>query len=128
MDMVVEDLDADDDAPEVHGEHGDIEEGCRGEPEEERRHAVEQRETERIPREIAADGTVPGSRAERVTVEDTRLGTVNDHAEEGHLAEHFIYGPCADEVFLARVGEAVESGPDQGEHVPLDLVAGGGAP
>lgn len=46
VDGVVKDFDADADAPEVHGQHGDVEECCGGETEEEGGQAVEEREAE----------------------------------------------------------------------------------
>lgn len=60
---------------------------------------------------------------DRFAVEDTSLYTVDDHAEEAHLADDLVNRRGADEVLLTGVGEAVESGSEQGEKVALDLVA-----
>lgn len=125
MDVVMEDLDTDDHAPEVHGKHGDIEECRRRQAEEKRSQAVEKGQAQCVPDKVAADLAVPVSVAEGVMVEDAGLGAVDDHAEEGHLAEDFVDGAGADKVFFCGVGEAVEGCADQGEHVAFDLVAAG---
>lgn len=111
VNVVVEDGEADADAPEIHGQQGDVEEGCGRQAEEERGHAVEECETERVSGEVAADFAVPDSNLERVPVENTGLGAVDDHTVEGQLAEYFVHGAAADEVFLSGVGETVEARP-----------------
>ena len=50
MDMQSKDLDADDRAPEIARQEGDVEERSRRETEEHRRAAVEDKETERVAR------------------------------------------------------------------------------
>lgn len=123
VDVVVEDLDADDDTPEVHGQHGDVEEGGRRQTEQERRHAVEEGEAQRVPGQVAADLAVPDGGFKRLPVEDPGLGAVDDHAEEGHLTQDLVHRLHADKVFLPGIGETVERGAQQGKEITLDLVA-----
>lgn len=123
VDGIMEDLDADDDAPEVHGQHGNVEESSGRQPEEERSHAVEEGQAKGVSGEITTDFAVPGGGPERSTVENAGLGTVDDHAPERHLAQHFVDGCCADKVLFSGVGETVESCAQEGEQVPFQLVA-----
>ena len=125
MDCEAKDLDADDDAPEVAGEEGDVEEGGGGEAEHERGEGVEEEEAERVADEIAGDLAVPGGGAEGGAVEDAGLGAVDQHGPEAELADDFVQRPFADEEFFRHVGEAVESRAEEGEEVALELVAAG---
>ena len=115
-------LDANHHAPEIAGEEGDVEKGGRRKAEDERGERVEERETQRIPDQIATDLAVPGGGLEGGAIEDARLGAVDDHAPEAHLADDLVEGPLGDEEFLRHVGEAVEGGAEEGEEVAFELV------
>lgn len=82
MDVIMEDLDANDHTPEVHGEHGDVEESRRGKTEQQRSKTVEQTQTQRVTGEIPADLSVPVCIVEGGPVEDTSLRAVDYHSEE----------------------------------------------
>ena len=125
VDVQAEDAQADDDAPEVAGEQGDVEEGGAGEAVQDGYEGVEEREDERVAREVAADFAVPGRGAEARAVEDARLHAVDDHAPEAELADHFVEGLRGDEVLLGDIAETVECGAEEGEEVAFELVAGG---
>jgi len=122
IDGQAKNLDADDDAPEIAGEEGDVEESGGGETEHERGEGVEEGEGEGVADEVAGHVTIPGRGAERVAVEDGGLDAVDDHAPEAHLADDFVEGTFGDEEFLGDVGEAVEGGAEEGEEVAFELV------
>lgn len=117
-------LHANRDAPERSCQEGDIEERRRRQAEQHRRKGVEQREDERVSREIPADLPIPRCAAERRAVENARLRAVDEHTPESELADDFVEGPLADEPLLKDVGEAVEGGAEEGEEVAFDLVCG----
>lgn len=127
VDRVAEDADADDGAPEVAGEQGDVEEGGGGDAQDERDDAVEERERERVAHDVADDGAVEVGRLEAVAVEDGGLRAVDEEAEEAEEGEDLVRGPLADEPLLEGVGQAVEGGAEQGEQVALDQVGAGPA-
>ena len=117
MHRIMKNLQPNNHTPEIHRQHGDIKERRRREPKEQRGKTIKKRKTQRIPREISAHGTIPDRAAERRTVEDPRLRAVDDQRVQRHLAEHFVHGPFADEVFFDGIGEAVESRAEEGEEV-----------
>lgn len=108
MNIITEHFDSNDDTPEIHRQQGDVKEGSRGETEEERSKTVKDRQTERIADKIASDCAVPGRLAEGVVVEDSRLRTVDDHSEKGHLAQYLVDRASRHEIFLASIGKTVE--------------------
>lgn len=124
VDARVEDLDADDDAPEVAREQGDVEEGGRGEAEDEGGAGVEDEEAERVAGHVAADfAVVPDGRLVAVPVEDAAHGAVDDRAPEAQLAHDFVERSLAHQEFLRHVAHAVECGAHQCEEVAFELVA-----
>lgn len=123
VDVEVEDLDADADTPEVHGEQGDVEKGRGGQAEHQRGQAVEQRETQGEPGQVAAHLAVPDGRVIVVALEDGALHAVDDAAVERQLAQHLVYGLLADKVLLRSVGQTVKRGTQQCEQVTLQLMA-----
>lgn len=124
MDMLMEDLDADDDAPEIAREQGDVEESGRREAEHDGRAGVEDEQAERVAGEVAADlGVVPDRLRVAGPVEDARHGAVDEHAPEAELAHDLVQRPLADEELLGHVAHAVEGGAGQGEEVAFELVA-----
>lgn len=126
VDALVEDLDADDDAPEVAREQGDVEEGGRGEPEDEGGAGVEDQEAEGVAGHVAADfAVVPDRRLVAVSIEDAAHGAVDDHAPEAQLAHDFVERSLAHQELLRHVAHAVKSGADQCEEVAFELVAAG---
>ena len=124
VDVLVEDLDADDDAPEVARQQADVEEGGRGEAEHERRARVEDEQAERVARQVAADFAVaPHGLPVARPVEDAAHGAVDDGAPEPQLAHDLVERPLAHEELLGHVAHAVEGGAHQREEVALELVA-----
>lgn len=101
-------LDADAHAPEVRRQQTDVEEGRAGKAEQHWCKGVKEREDERIPGEVAADGGVPHGGSEARAVEDAHLSAVDEHAPEGHLSHHFIQGALRYEELLDNVAQAVE--------------------
>lgn len=122
VDLVSEDAHADDGAPEIAGEQGDVEEGGRGDSQEEGHDGVEERQHQRVPDDVPDDGAAEVGRLETVAVEDGGLGPVDEEAEETEEGEDLVRGALADEPFLARVGQAVEGGAQEREQVALDQV------
>lgn len=55
--------------------------------------------------------------AEGGAVEDAGLGAVDYQCVEGHLAQDFVHGAFADEVFFEGIRETVERGAEEGEEV-----------
>ena len=90
MHVQPEDADANNHAPEIAREQADVEEGGRREPEHERREGVEERETEGVAGQVAADAAIPGRGAEGGAVEDARLRAVDQGAPEAELADDFV--------------------------------------
>ena len=127
MYAVPEHLDPDDHAPEIGGEEADVEEGGRREAEEEGRERVEDEEAERVAYKVPAHVPVPNCRLVIWPVEDGALDAHDYRPVEAQLAEDFVHGPFADEVFLRHVGEAVECRAQQCKEVTFDLVDGGTA-
>lgn len=123
VDVVVEDLDADADTPEVHGEQGDVEEGRGRQTEHQRGQTVEQRQTKGETGQVAAHLAVPDGRVVVVAFEDGALHAVDDASVERELTQDLVHGLLADEVLLRSVGQTVERGTQQREQVALQLVA-----
>lgn len=108
MNRQMEHLDANRDAPEAAGQEGDVEEGGAREAEQDRRERVEEREDERVAREVSADFGVPVCGAEGGAVEDAGLGAVDQHAPESELPDDFVQRAFRDEPFFEDVAQAVE--------------------
>lgn len=124
VDALVEDFDANDDAPEVARQQGDVEEGGRGEAEDEGRARIEDQEAERVAGHVAADfAVVPDGGSVAGAVEDAAHGAVDEHAPEAELADDFVERSLAHQEFLGHVAHAVERGADEGEEVAFELVA-----
>lgn len=125
VDVQVQRLDPDDHAPEVARQQGDVHERGRRQAEDEGRGRVEEGQAEGVADEVPGNLAVPVGGLEGGAVEDGGLDAVDHHAPEGELADDLVDGALADEVLLDDVGEAVESGGEQGEQVALDLAAAG---
>ena len=109
MDAKAKHFDTNGDTPEASRQQTDIEkrrgtkakqDGCKG---------VKQRENKRVSREVPPNFGIPCRRSERRTIENARLGTVNEHAPESKLADDFVQGPLRDEPLLKDVAEPVKS-------------------
>lgn len=122
VDGVAKDVDADDDAPEVGGQQGDVEEGGAAHAQDEGRQGVEDAQADGVAGEPAADGAVPVSLLEGRAVEDGGLDAVDDHAKEAHKGQDVVHGPLGDEPLLEDVGDAVEGGAQQAKEIALDHV------
>lgn len=122
VDGVAKDVYADDDAPEVGGQQGDVEEGGAAHAQDEGRQGVEDTQADGVAGEPAADGAVPVSLLEGLAVEDGCLDAVDDHAKEPHKGQDVVHGPLGDEPLLKDVGDAVESGAQQAKEIALDHV------
>lgn len=127
VDGVAEDADADDGAPEVSREEGDVEEGGGREAQDVRDHRVEQEQREREADDVADHGAVEVGRLEAVAVEDGGLHAVDEDAEEAEEGEDLVGRTPADEPFLEGVGEAVEGRAEEGEQVAFEEVRAGPA-
>lgn len=123
----MEDLDANDDTPEVAGEQGDVEDGGATGAEQDGYEGVEEAENESVSDQPAGDVAVPGGFAEGLAVEDGGLDTVDAGAEEADEGQELVHGGLGDEELLEDVAEAVESGAEQGEEITLDHVDTGAA-
>lgn len=110
MNMIMEDLDTDRHAPEISRQERDVEERRAGEAKQDRRETVEERQNERVPCEVASYSSIPRRAAERRAVEDTRLGTIDEHAPEAELPNDDIQRVFADEKLLESIAQAVERG------------------
>ncbi|KAB8801894.1 hypothetical protein FH972_026715 [Carpinus fangiana] len=119
----VEDLNADDDAPEVGSQQANVEKGRACQAEHEGRQRVKERQDERVAGEVAADLGGPDGGAEGVTVKDGGDDTHDGRRPEGELADDLVEGPLRDQKLLKHVGQAVEGGAGEGEEVALELVA-----
>ena len=97
MDLLMENLDSDDHAPEIAREERDIEEGGRSEPEHEGSARVEDQEAEGVARHVASDFPIaPGRRLVARPVEDAVHGAVDYQAPESQLAHDFVERSFAD--------------------------------
>lgn len=123
VDPVVEDSDADDDAPEVAGQERDVLEGGTGEAVEDGDQGVEEGEDQGIPGQVAGDFAVPGGVAECLAVKDAGLDTIDDGSPEAQLANDLVQWPSGDEPLLVDIAQSVAGGPEQGEEVSLQLIA-----
>ena len=111
MNMLVENLDADDDAPEIAREERDVEKGRGSESENHGRPGVEDHQTERVARQVASDfAVVPYGRLVAVSVEDTAHGSIDNHTPKPQLAHDFVERSLADQEFFRHVAHAVERG------------------
>ena len=128
MDVLMEHLDPDNDAPEIAREERNVEEGGRREPEHDGGARVEDQEAERVARQVGPDlPAAPHRRVVAGPVEDAAHGAVYDGAPEAELAHDLVERPLADEELLGHVAHAVKGGADEGEKVALELVAAGDA-
>ena len=84
MNCVAEDMDTNDDTPEVARQQGDVEESRAAHTKDQGCKAVENAQAEGVSNNPADDVAVPSRLLEAVTVEDGGLHTVNAHAEETH--------------------------------------------
>ena len=124
MDVLVEDLDANHDPPEIPREQRNVEKGRRGEAEDHGRAGVEDQQAERVPDHVAADlAVVPRRCPVAVPIEDAAHRPVDDGAPEPQLAHDLVQRPLAHEELLRDVAHAVECGADEREEVALELVA-----
>lgn len=122
VDGVAKDVYADDDAPEVGGQEGDVEEGGAAHAQDEGRQSVEDAQADGVAGEPAADGAVPVCLLEGLAVKDGSLDAVDDHAKEAHKGQDVVHGPLGDEPLLEDVGDAVEGGAQQAKEIALDHV------
>ena len=124
VDRQPEDVDADDDAPEVGRQQRDVEEGRRREPQQHRHERVEERQAERVPDQVADHGPGPARVADRVAVEDGRLRAVDQHGPEPELAHHLVQRFLRHQELLRQVRQAVEGGAQQREEIAPHRVLG----
>ncbi|KAH6604416.1 hypothetical protein Trco_007862 [Trichoderma cornu-damae] len=127
VDGVAKDVDADDDAPEVGRQEGDVEEGGAAHAQDERGEGVEDEEEQGVADEPAGDGAVPVGVLEGFAVKDGGLDAVDDHAEEAQEGEDVVHGPLGDEPLLEDVGDAVQGGAEEAKEIALDHVDAGAA-
>lgn len=127
MHRILKHINPNNNPPKIRREQTNIEKCRGGQPEQDRRQRVEDEEAECVTRQISANVAIPRRAGEGITVEDGSLHADDEHAVQTQLAQDFIHGPLADEVFLCDVGEAVATGAYQGEKVTLDLAAAGWA-
>lgn len=80
MDVQVEDLDANNDAPEIAGKQADIEEGGRGNSEHEGGKGVKEGDADGVADYVTTYFTVPDGSAEGAAVKDASLRAVDQHA------------------------------------------------
>lgn len=113
------------DPPEITREETNVEKRRRRQPEQDRCQGIEDEQAQRVARQIAAHIPVPRSARKRRAVEDGRLHAHDDRCVQPQLAQHFVHGPFADEVFFRDVGEAVEGGAGEREEVAFYLVGAG---
>ena len=122
VDVQVEDVQSNDDGPEVTSQETNVEEGGAGHAEDDRSEGVEYEQEESVAREVAADSAVPGRRVESRAIEDTGLHTVDDHAEERQLAQDFVHGTFRNEELFQDVADTVESRRKKDKQVTFDGV------
>lgn len=122
MNRQTQHLDTHNHTPEVACQHRQIQQRRGRQPEDERRRGVEEGQADGESDEVARNGAVPGRIAEGLAVEDGSLGAVDEHGPEGELADDFVHGAFANQVFLRDVGEAVTGGGQQREEVAFDWV------
>ena len=127
VDLVAEDADADDGAPEIARQERDVEEGGRGDAQDEGHDGVEEGEGERVPHDVPDDRAREVARLEGVPVEDGGLDAVDEDAEETEHGEDLVGRALADEPLLEGVGQTVEGGAEQREQVTFDEVDAGPA-
>ena len=124
MNVFVEDLDANDDPPEIARQQTDVEERRRREPEHDRSAGIEDEEAERVSGQIAAHfAVVPDRFSVARSIEDARHGPVDKHAPEPQLAHDLVERSLAHQEFLRHVTHAVKSGAHQCEQIAFELVA-----
>lgn len=119
---VAEDADADDDAPEVGRQHGDVPEGGAAHAQHDGDQRVEEAHAQREAGDVANDVAVPGRVFEGLAVEDGGLHAADEHAEEAQEGEEVVHGLLGDEPLLEGVAQAVEGCTEETEEVALDFV------
>lgn len=124
MDLEAEDVDADDDTPEVCGEKGDVEDGGAAHAEDDGGESVEEGKTQGVAYEPAGNVRVPSGVLEGLAVEDGGLDAVDDHTEHANVGQDVVHGSLGDEPFLEDVAGSVEGGAEESEKVSLDGVFG----
>ena len=124
VNVFVEDLDANDDTPEIARQQTDVEECRRSEPEHDRSAGIEDEEAERVSGQIAAHfAVVPDRFSVARSIEDARHGPVDEHAPKSQLAHDLVERSLADQEFLRYVTHAVKSSAHQCEEIAFELVA-----
>lgn len=124
VDRVAKDADANDDAPKVGGEEGNVEERGGAHAQDERCEGVEEGQAEGVADEPAGDLGRPVGLLEGLAVEDGGLDAVDNHAKEADEGEDVVHGRLGDEPLLEDVAGAVEGGAEQGKEVALERVGG----
>lgn len=120
---VVEDSNADNDAPEVARQERDVLERGAGEAIQNGDQGVEERENQRVSGQVASNFAVPGRFTEGVAIKDGSLHAVDDGGPEPQLSDHLVQGPARDEPFLVHIAQPVAGRTEHGKEVSLQLVA-----
>ena len=107
VDGEVEDAGADDDAPEVGREEGDVVEAGGAHAQHDGDEGVEDAQAEGVADEVAGHVAVPDGAGKGVAVEDGAGDAVDDDAEDADEGEDVVDGGAADEPLLEDVAEAV---------------------
>jgi len=119
MHMQMKHPQADNHAPKISCQEGNVLERGGREAVQDGDQRVENEENECVAGEITADFPVPSCGAKTVAVEDARLGAVDHCGPEAELADDFVQRALGDEPFFVDIAQAVESCAQQSEKVYL---------
>ncbi|KAI7973821.1 hypothetical protein EIK77_001020 [Talaromyces pinophilus] len=124
MNRVVENLDTNNQTPEVHGQQGNVEECGRRDTQQDGRECVEDEEDNSVTSDITTNLSIPDSAVERATVKDGALHTVDQHTPETHLANDLVHGTLGDHVLFKQVAKGVDGAGQQSEKITFQLICG----
>jgi hypothetical protein len=117
-------LNTDHGTPKVAREQTNVEKGSAAHAEHKRRDRVEDKEQQVKADDVTYDSSRPRGVLETLSVEDTSLSTVDEHAPERKHTYHLVHGTFANKELLQDVGEAIEGGAEKCEEVTFELVLG----
>lgn len=120
----MENLDTNNQTPEIHSQQRNVEEGRGRDTEQDGCESVEDKEDDGVTGDITADFSVPDSAFEWTAIKDGALHTVDQHTPETHLANDLVHGTFGDHVFFKQVAEGVDGAGQQSEKITFQLVGG----
>lgn len=122
MDPISKHSHPDNHAPKVGRQQTDVEKRGRSQAIQNRHKRVEERQHERVPRQIPTHLRIPHRRPKRRPIENPRLHPIDNHRPPPQLPHNLIQRPLTNQKLLRHITQPVKGRTSQREQIALELV------